>query len=129
MYTVVEDSLLENEYQEWEQKVLKALGLNDGAFLKDTEWKKIAKAIDEVNGEVKKMLIYPNIEAERARRGLTVAELTNKLHVCRKTYYNWIARGKIPQEKLQAMADLFEVPVGYLTINSDDKKKSNNFGG
>ena len=60
------------------------------------------------------MLMYPNIEAERARRGLTVAELTNKLHVCRKTYYNWIASGKIPQEKLQAMADLFGVSADYL---------------
>lgn len=60
------------------------------------------------------MPIFPNIEAERARRGLTVADLTNKLLVCRKTYYNWIASGKIPQEKLQAMADLFDVSTDYL---------------
>lgn len=58
--------------------------------------------------------LYPNIDAERARLGLTVGELTEKLGVTRKTYYNWLANGKIPQNKLVLMADLFKVSVGYL---------------
>ena len=61
--------------------------------------------------------LYPNIEAERARNGMTVEDLTKKLGVTRKTYYNWIAQGKIPQSKLIAMADIFEVSVDYLLEN------------
>lgn len=58
--------------------------------------------------------LYPNIEAERARRGLTVEQFTAELGVTRKTYYNWIANGKIPQAKLERMADFLDVSVDYL---------------
>ena len=58
--------------------------------------------------------IYPNIEAERARNGLSVTELSEKLGICRKTYYNWIGRGQIPQDKLKLMSDLFNVSSDYL---------------
>lgn len=61
-----------------------------------------------------KKTLYPNIEAERARKGLTVEKLTQLIGVTRKTYYNWIAKGKIPQSKLEKMADLFEVSTDYL---------------
>jgi len=57
---------------------------------------------------------YPNIDAERARKGLTVSSLTNLLGVNRKTYYNWLSKGVIPQSKLNAMADIFNVSVDYL---------------
>lgn len=57
---------------------------------------------------------YPNIEAERARKGLSVNALTDTLGVCRRTYYNWISKGKIPQKQLVTMADLFGVSVEYL---------------
>lgn len=60
---------------------------------------------------------YPNIEAERARNGLTVESLTKKLNVCRKTYYNWINCGKIPPSKLEEMAELFGVSTDYLFGN------------
>lgn len=60
-------------------------------------------------------LRYPNIEAERARAGMTVSVLMTKLGVkSRKTYYNWVANGKIPQKKLILMADLFKCSVDYL---------------
>ena len=58
--------------------------------------------------------LYPNIDAERARRGLTVEQLSNKLGVTRKTYYNWITKGKIPQQKILKMADMFNTTVEYL---------------
>jgi len=58
--------------------------------------------------------MYPNIDAERARQGLSVEMLTQKLGVCRKTYYNWLSNGKIPQSKLEIMADIFNVSVDYL---------------
>ena len=57
---------------------------------------------------------YPNIDAERARNGLTKEELSNTLGVSRKTYYNWLNKGKIPQEKLERMAKIFNVSVDYL---------------
>ena len=47
---------------------------------------------------------YPNIEAERARHGLSVEQLTQTLGVTRKTFYNWIAHGEIPQSKAEKMA-------------------------
>lgn len=58
--------------------------------------------------------MYPNIDAERARKGLTVNALVKELGVCRKTYYNWIAKGKIPRDKLERLADIFNVSTDYL---------------
>lgn len=40
---------------------------------------------------------YPNIDAERARKGLTAGEMAEKVGVSRKTVYNWINNGRIPQ--------------------------------
>lgn len=34
---------------------------------------------------------YPNINAERSRKGMTIADLANALGVTRKTIYNWMA--------------------------------------
>lgn len=64
---------------------------------------------------------YPNIDAERARRGLTVEELAKLLGVTRKTYYNWVNKGKVPQNQLVVMADIFGVSIDYLleTKNCD----------
>ncbi len=62
--------------------------------------------------------MYPNIDAERARHKLTADQLAEKLGVSRKTLYNWIHSGKIPQSKLEEMADMFNVSVDYLLSNS-----------
>ena len=43
---------------------------------------------------------YPNINAERSRAGMTVEDLAKSLGVTRKTVYNWMAHGNIPQSKL-----------------------------
>lgn len=58
--------------------------------------------------------MYPNINAERARNGFTVEELSKRLDVSRKTYYNWLSKGKIPQSKLVAMSEIFGVSIDYL---------------
>lgn len=58
--------------------------------------------------------IYPNIDAERARNGMTVERLTSELGVNRRTYYSWLSKGRIPQKQLEKIADLFNVSVGYL---------------
>ena len=53
---------------------------------------------------------YPNINAERSRAGMTVEDLG----VTRKTVYNWMAHGSIPQSKLVMMSDLFHCSIDYL---------------
>lgn len=57
---------------------------------------------------------YPNIAAERARKGMTMDQLAKELGVCRKTLYNWADKGNIPLKKLDAMADIFGVTTDYL---------------
>lgn len=57
---------------------------------------------------------YPNIDAERARRGLSADELAKELGVGRKTLYNWTMRGNIPSSALIRMADLFQCSIDYL---------------
>ena len=64
-----------------------------------------------------KNLIYPNIEAERARNGITVEEFAKMLGVTRKTIYNWLSKGKIPQSKLETMSEIFNKPIDYLLSN------------
>lgn len=63
---------------------------------------------------------YPNIDAERARRGMTVADLAAALGVGRKTLYNWCRRGRIPTKKLEAMANIFQCPSDYLLENGEE---------
>lgn len=58
--------------------------------------------------------LYPNIEAERARIGITIEEISHSLGVCRKTYYNWVRNGRIPQKKLIELSELFNVSTDYL---------------
>ena len=58
--------------------------------------------------------MYPNIEAERARRGLSQSELASKLKITRKTYYNWLKNNKIPMNKIKEMANIFDVSIDYL---------------
>ena len=60
------------------------------------------------------MTRYPNINAERARRGLSTTQLAKMLGVTRKTVYNWISKGDIPQSKLEKMASFFDCSIDYL---------------
>ena len=57
---------------------------------------------------------YPNIEAERARNGISNDALAEKLGVSRKTLYNWIDKGNIPATALIQMADTFNCSIDYL---------------
>lgn len=57
---------------------------------------------------------YPNIDAERARRGISNDKLAEDLGVSRKTLYNWLAKGNIPLSALTHMADMFECSIDYL---------------
>ena len=56
-----------------------------------------------------------NIEAERVRYGLSKEELSNKLGVSTRTYYNWVnEETDIPSSCLLKMGEIFKVDIGYL---------------
>ena len=57
---------------------------------------------------------YPNIDAERARIGMSNDDLAKALGVSRKTLYNWISSGNIPQSSLEKMSKLFSCSIDYL---------------
>ena len=57
---------------------------------------------------------YPNIEAERARKGFSNDSLAKELGVSRKTLFNWMNKGNIPVSALIKMADMFSCTVDYL---------------
>ena len=61
--------------------------------------------------------MYPNIEAERVRKGLTKEELAKELGVSTKTYYNWLSGfTAIPSTALKKMSTMFEVSMEYLLV-------------
>lgn len=57
---------------------------------------------------------YPNIDAERARKGMTLDDLASHLGVGRKTLYNWMEKGCIPVSALIGMADCFDCTIDHL---------------
>lgn len=57
---------------------------------------------------------YPNIEAERARSGMSKEVLAKALGVSRKTLHNWVSTGNIPQSALERMAVMFNCTIDYL---------------
>ena len=60
-------------------------------------------------------MLYPNIEAERARIGLTKEELANRLDVSPKTLVNWQSgKTNISVNKLIKLSDMFGCSVDYL---------------
>ena len=63
-------------------------------------------------------MLYPNINAERSRRKLTIEELAKALGVTRKTVYNWMVHVNIPQSKLEKMAEMFDCSIDYLLQRS-----------
>lgn len=66
-------------------------------------------------------MFYPNIEAERARAGMTKANLAATISVSPDTVKNWQnGRTEIPASKLVALADLFHVSTDYLLGRTND---------
>ncbi len=66
---------------------------------------------------------YPNIEAERARLGMTKQELSESVGVSTKTYQNWQdSKTEIPGSKIISMVNLFEVSADYLLGLSNTPK-------
>lgn len=61
-----------------------------------------------------------SIEAERARNRLTKEELSHKLGISVKTYYNWINQETdVPSSALISMSKMFGKSVDYLLEGAD----------
>jgi len=68
--------------------------------------------------------IYACIEAERARRGITIKEFALKIGVYEKTYRNWKKDNKpITSDVLVRIAKLFDCSADYLLGLTDKIKK------
>lgn len=58
--------------------------------------------------------VFDNIRAECARKRWSIDELTDKLGVERKTFYNWEKKQDLPVSMLVNMSNLFDTPVDKL---------------
>lgn len=58
--------------------------------------------------------MYMNIEAERARNNLSQEDLSEKLGITRKTYYDKQLREDFSSEMLIKMSHLFNCSIDYL---------------
>lgn len=59
--------------------------------------------------------MYPNIDAERARNGMSRVKLAEALGVSYSTLKSWMAgRTEIPASKIIMMAQMFHVRTDYL---------------
>ncbi|MBS4900714.1 MAG: helix-turn-helix transcriptional regulator [Clostridiales bacterium] len=63
---------------------------------------------------------FPNIEAERARLGLTKTELSDVLGVTTKTYYGWLnGVSPIPSTVLIKLSDMSNKTIDYLLSRAE----------
>lgn len=59
--------------------------------------------------------MFPNIDAERARKGMTRVDLAHELGVSYSTIKSWMyGKTDIPSSKLIEMSNLFQVSTDYL---------------
>lgn len=49
-------------------------------------------------------------------------QFAQQLGVTRKTVYNWMAHGNIPQSKLEAMSEMFHCSIDYLLVSKPVQK-------
>ncbi len=64
--------------------------------------------------ETAKRNSFANIEAERARKGLTNSQLAAAVGVSRGTLYQWMLKGDMPASVLIKMSHIFGKSTDYL---------------
>lgn len=67
---------------------------------------------------------YPNIEAERARQGLTVNELAEELGISGNSYRNYFidcTTEKIPYSIIKQLSRKYNCTLDYLMVERNDK--------
>lgn len=68
---------------------------------------------------------YPNIEAERSRLNISQEEISKRLGIERKSYYNWLTKGNIPVGALIDLATMFDCSIDYLLGRTRNPTVSN----
>jgi len=58
--------------------------------------------------------VFDNIRAECARKRITIAELSERLGIERRTFYNWEKKGDISVIMLEKTAAALDVPIDRL---------------
>lgn len=58
--------------------------------------------------------VFDTIRAECARKRWSIEELSDKMGIERKTFYNWEKKKDFPVSALKKMADLFGTTTDYL---------------
>ena len=75
-------------------------------------------------GEWRKQVKYENIEAERARLGLSKDGFAKSLGIATKTYYNWLnGVNPIPSDALVKMSGICKAGTDYLLGLTDIRRK------
>lgn len=68
--------------------------------------------------------VFRNIRAECARNSFSLEELSNKLGIERKTFYNWEAKKDFPASYLVKMANIFHISVDELLGLKAESKRA-----
>lgn len=65
---------------------------------------------------------FQNIDAERARYGMSKVQLARTLNVSEKTLYNWEKTGQYTLAALRKMAEMFNCSIDYLVETKEETK-------
>ena len=67
-------------------------------------------------------MMYPNMEAERARLGMTKREFAKRLGASTNSYYNWInGKNPIPSNALIKMSKMCGTSIEYLLVEYEER--------
>ena len=65
---------------------------------------------------------FRNIDAERARLGLSKVQFAKALSVSEKTLYNWEKTGQYTLAALRKMAEMFNCSIDYLVETKEENE-------
>ena len=69
---------------------------------------------------MRKEIKYPNLEAERARRGITYEDLASELGLSRVTLWSKITSGRFNVDECRHLCELFHKKFEYLFASDSD---------
>jgi transcriptional regulator with XRE-family HTH domain len=94
------------------KKLARALHTTTDALLESIDIEDNARRVSKRGDTLG--IVFRNIRAECARNALTIEELSNKLGIERKTFYNWEDKKDLPVSYLVKMSNIFHVSTDEL---------------
>lgn len=67
---------------------------------------------------------YPNLEAERARRGLTIQDLADALGISRLSFGGKSSSGKFTANECKTLCSIMNKDFEYLFKEADDEQEA-----